>query len=230
MTISATATFELTRDQLLRRAFQLAGLLESAQSMRADDAAMASDLLGMELDSLQAEGVLLRHVERTTKALVAGTAAYTLDTDTVDVFVGPDNVAGTYVPSSGGESVIRAISRQEYIQITNKTTQAVPSLVYIEKTASVVATFWPVPAATSSYRYSKVRFPRDADTGTVTLDVARKWQKALCYQMAWQIALAKSAPAAKVAMLKGVGESEKRKALMNDVESPHAQLYVSRYY
>lgn len=229
MTISATSTFELTRDQILRRAFQLAGMIEAAQNMNANDAAMASDFLGMELDSLQAQGVLIRHVERTTKS-TGILPSYTLDTDTVDVFVGPDNIAGTFAYTSDtAETPVRAISRHEYVSIADKTASGRPALVYIEKAASVTATLWPVPSSGGTFRYSKIRFPRDADTGNVTLDVARKWQKAICYQMAWQIALAKSMPAARVAMLRSIGESEKAKVLANDVESPHVQLYVARY-
>lgn len=231
MATSSTSTFELNRDALLRRAFQIAGLLYVSQSPNADDLSLASDLLGMELDALEAEGVVLRMLERATLPLVSGTAEYTLDADCIDVFVGPDNVAGTIVPASGNETLVRGISRQEYLQISNKTSAATPSLVYIEKLATVKVVFWPVIAnSTSSFRYSKYRLPRDADTGAVTLDLARRWQKAICWSMAWQLAMAKSLPLDRVNALRSVGEQEKDKARANDVEKTHAQLYVARYY
>lgn len=229
MTTSATSAFELTRDSLLRRSFQLAGLLHASHSPNSDDLALASDLLGMELDALQAEGIVLRTVEMTTAALTAATATVSLSADCIDVFVGPDNVAGTIVPLAGNETLVRAISRQEYLSISNKTSQATPSLVYVEKLAAVTLYFWPVPAvSTAVFRYSKVRLMRDADTGAVTLDLARRWQKAICYSMAWQIAMAKSAPLERVKALRSIGEEEKFKARMNDVEKTHAQLYVAR--
>lgn len=229
MAPSATSNFELTRDGLFRRSFQLAGLLEASQSPRADDLALATDLLGMELDALQAEGVVLRTVEMTTEALTAATKTVALSADCIDVFVGPDNVAGTIVPLTGNETLVRAISRQEYISISNKDSQATPSLVYIEKLAAVTLYFWPVPAvSTATFRYSKIRLPRDADTGAVTLDLARRWQKAICYAMAWQIAMAKSAPLERVKALKSIADEEKAKARNNDVEKTHQQLYVAR--
>lgn len=230
MTVSATATFELAIDALLRRSFQIAGLYEAGQAtVRADDLALGRDLLGMELDSLQAEGTVLRNVESTTTPLVATTAAYVLAADTIDVFVGPDNVAGMVVPTSGGATPVRAISRQEYMQITNQDTAATPTLVYVEKTALVTLHFWPVPTVASTFRYTEIHLPRDSDTGSATPDVARRWQKAIAYSMAWQLALAKSMPSSRVGMLKGMADELKAKAQMSDVEKGNAQLYVEVY-
>ncbi len=230
MTVSSTANFELNVDNLLRRSFQLAGLLEASQRPRPDDLSMARDILGMELDALQAEGTILRTEIGSLQALTASTTSYGLASDTIDVFVGPDNVAGMIVPSSGAETPVRAISAMEYQAITNKAVEATPVMVFVEKLATVTLYFWPVPhVSTTQFRYRKIRLPRDADTGAVTLDLARRWQKAICYQMAWQIALAKSIPPNRVDQLRKIGESEKAKALANDVEKANGQLYVEMY-
>lgn len=229
MTTSATSVFDLERDDLLRRAFQLAGLFEASQTPGADDIALGADLLGMELDALQAEGILLRTVERTTLAITGGTEEYTLPVDTLDVFVGPDNVAGTFVPTTGAETVIRAISRHEWTQIPNKDASATPSLVYVEKGATVKVVFWPVPSDSGSFRYQKMRIVRDADTGAVTLDVARRWQKAICYAMAYQLALAKSKSLDRVGFLRNEAERLKEIARASDVEKMHGQFYVMRH-
>jgi hypothetical protein len=193
---------------------------------------MASDLLGMELDALQTEGIVVTHVERTTQALVAGTAEYTLASDTLDVFVGPDNVAGTVFASGGAETPVRVISRAEYQAIAKKDTQALPTMVFVERLASVKLVFWCTPNATLTFRYSRIRLPRDMDTGSRTLDLARRWQKAICFSMAYQLALAKSAPTTRVQFL--LGESERLKALArtSDVEKGHMQMYIDtpRFY
>jgi hypothetical protein len=228
MAVASTATFELSIDALLRRSFNLAGLYEAGQAtINANDLSLGRDLLGMELDSLQAEGTYLRTIESTTQALTASTASYALPSDTIDVFVGPDNVAGMIVPTSGGATPVRAISRQEYMQITNQTSESTPTLVYVEKQALVTLKFWPVPAvSTQTFRFSEIHLPRDSDTGSATPDVARRWQKAICYSMAWQIALAKSLPGARVGMLKNMADELKVKAQMSDVEKGSIQLYV----
>jgi len=230
MSVSTNQNFELTTDQLCRRAYQLAGLLEAGQVVQANDLALAHDLLGMELDALQADGVVLRTVERTTLALTSTTnPEYTLPAATIDVYVGNDNVAGTIVPTQGNETLVRAISRQEYLQISNKLSNATPSLVYIEKQGTTKVCFWPVPAVTnSSFRYNRIRLPYDSE-GSKTLDLARRWQKAICYMLAWQLALAKSLPADRVSMLRSVGEEAKAKAVAGDIESTSIQMYAMRY-
>ncbi len=229
MTTAATSTFELGRDALIRRGYQTAGLLEVSQNPSGDDISLAADILQMELVSLISESTAPTWVTRTTQALVASTAAYTL-TDCLDVVIDANNAAGTIVPSSGSETVVQAITRAEYQQISNKTSSGTPSLVYVERLASVTVTFWPVPAATSTFRYSSLRWPRDMATGAQTLDLSKRWMKAITYSLAHQLALAKSAPLDRVQYLEGLAERFKMRARESDVEHVHGQLFVGRSY
>lgn len=229
MTTSSTSSFELTRDALIRRGYQAAGLLEASQLTDANDVAMAADFLQMELVSLISDSTAPTWVTRTTQALVASTAAYTL-ADCLDVVIDANNAAGMIVPSSGSETVVQAITRAEYQAISNKDSTGTPSLVYIERLATVTVTFWPVPAATSTFRYSALRWPRDMDTGARTLDLSKRWQKAIVYSLAHQLALAKSAPLDRVQYLEGLAERYKMRARESDVEHVHGQLFVGRGY
>ena len=230
MATSSTSTFELSRDQLIKRAYQLAGLLDSSHEPNADDIALAADMLGMELLALQAEGLVVTHVTRTTLALVAATAEYSLPTDTLDVFIDANNFVGTIVPTTGTETPLRAISRSEYVAIPDKTTSATPSLVYIERLSTVKVLFWPVPDEVMSYRYQQIRFPRDVDTGAVTVDYSKRWQLALCYLLAYRVGFAKSLPQARLLLLKQEAEELKARARMSDVEKAHMQMFPARYY
>jgi hypothetical protein len=226
MTTSSTSSFELTRDGLFRRAFQLAGLLEASQQPTGDDISMATDLLSMEIQALQSIGVVVTQVERATLALVAGTSEYTLDSDTLDVVVGPDNQVGTiYSVAGGAETPVTAMSRMDWIAAQTKASQSTPTLAFIERTMTAVkVVFWMTPNAALTFRYAKIRLPRDNDTGAVTMDLARRWQKALCFSMAYQIALAKNAPLQRVKMLEDRADREKSIATASDVEKGHMQL------
>jgi len=227
---ASTQTFELSIDSLCRRSFQLAGLLEARQLPSTDDLALAHDFLGMELDALQADGIVLRTVERTTLALTAGTAEYTLDGSTIDVYVDPSNVVGTIVPTTGNETLVRAMSRQEYLSISNKDTQTNPALVYVEKQGTTKVVFWPVPEVNCTFRYAKIRLPYDSSDGSKTMDLARRWQQAICYTIAWQLATAKSLPLDRVGFIRNTAEEMKARARMGDTEKTNIQMYVSRYY
>jgi hypothetical protein len=229
MTVSANSDFELSRDQLIRRAFQLSQVIEAGEAPRADDISMASDILGMELDALQADGTVLRTIERTNLTLASGTASYALSGDCIDVHVNPDNKAGMVWETAGSETAVISISRQDYESLGNKTATGTPSLCYIEKGPVISLLFWPVPDSAMTFRYSKVRLIKDMDTGAVTLDLARRWQKAIVYSMAWQIAMAKGIGMEKVGFLKKCADEFRFKALSDDQQRGDAQLSIQRY-
>lgn len=212
MTVSTSALIDFQRDQLLTLGFQLAGQLGAGKSPSADDVGMAANFLRLELSALQAEGVILQTIERTTLTLVSGTATYTLPSDTIEVQLGPNDQAGTIVDTGSTESIVTTMSRAEYLDLSDKTSAvtARPTSVYIEKLAAVTATFWPVPDTTSvSYRYARVRLLRDTDSGSVTMDLARKWHKYLTFAVAAHVARAKSMPLDSVTSL--IRESERLK-------------------
>lgn len=198
MTVSTSALLDFQRDQILTMAFQLAGLLGAGKEPTAEDTGMAANFMRLELSSLQAEGVVLQTVERTTLALVAGTAEYTLPSDTIEIKLGPNDQAGTIIlNSNGNEVLVTAMSRAEYLDIVDKSSAVTgtPTRVYVEKQASVTAVFWPVPSTEALFfRYARVRLLRDADEGSVTMDLARKWHKYLSFAIAAMIARAKSLP------------------------------------
>lgn len=229
MATSSTSTFELTADALIRRSLQIAGLLEASQTPVADDLSQGRDLLMMELLALQSEGVTITQTSRTTQALVASTAEYALATEVLDVAIDGNGLAGTVYPSTNVETPVRSISRSEYNQIPTKDTEGTPSLVVVERLATVSLLFWPVPSAAMTFRYLKMRFPRDLDNGGRTLDIARRWQKALAYMLAYQFAFAKSLPPDRRGALKGEAAEQKALAKASDVEKGPMTLYVGRY-
>lgn len=228
MTTSATSTFDLSRDQMIRRAYQLCGLLEASQNPSADDIALGADLLTMELLALQADGVPIVQTTRTTLAMLASTVEYTLPTDTFDVFVDGNNFAGTWLPTSGTtEMPVRAISRTEYMAIPTKTTTGQPTMVYVERLiSSTRLAFWPAPSAAGTFKYAQIRLARDLGTGAVTTDMSRRWQKALTYLLAYQLSYAKSAPLDRVRELRKEAAEMRARAMASDVEKTHMQMWV----
>lgn len=227
MTVAATTTFELSVDQTVRRAFQLAGLLEASQSPSEPDAALGRDFLNLELDALESEGILTRTIDRVTQALSIGVDTYTLGADVVGVFVGPDQIAGTIVNSTNAETYVRAISRHEYVEITAKTATGTPTLVYPECLASTKLIFWPIPDAAVTFRYQARRLPRDSTAGT-TSDIDRRRQKAVLWSLAHDVAVAKSVPIDRVKYLKNEAERLKMIARGLDTQPGNIEFFVRR--
>lgn len=226
MTVATTSTFELQVDQLCTRSLQIAGLLAAGQSAEAADLAMCHDFLNMELDALQAEGITLRTVTRTSQAI--SLVAHTLPADTIDVYVGPDNMLGTVLAAgSTTETLVKAIRRHEYLAISNKTSTGTPVLCCVERQGAVTVTFWPVPSASFTFNYQKVRGARDTSDGSTTPDVDVRRQKALLWSIAFDIAVAKSQPISRCEFLKGERDRLKAFAKWDDVERGHGQLYIA---
>jgi hypothetical protein len=219
MTVSANSSMDFSRDEIITMAYQYARLVESGQAPSGDDIAMGANFFNLELMNLQSEGIVLRTAERTTLALVTGTAEYTLPAEVIDIEVGPNNQVGTIVPASGGESIVTLIHRSDYLDLATKTNQGRPTQVYVEKQDRVKLVFWPVPDSSSpTFRYAKIRLLRDMDSGTVTTDLARRWLQAVTYAVASQVALAKSMPLELVGFLRAEAERLKTTLRMDDAQ------------
>lgn len=219
--------YTLNRDQLIRRAFQLAGLVHAQQQPDADDLALAADFFAMELDALQAEGAAVLLTERTTLAITTPDSEYTLPSDVLDVVVGPDNLVGTFTPvGSNIERPVYHQTRQDWTAEPNKTLMGPPTLVTIERVTSVNLIFWPTPDTDGAFRYNKVRFRADIATGAAFPEVARRWYKALTWSVAHHVALAKSAPLGRVEYLGKSSELYKARARVAETEHGNLQFYV----
>ena len=230
MTVSANATLDYTRDQLISTAFQLAAVYPAGADILPEDIDSAATFMNLELMELQAEVPLLRTEQRTTLTLVAGTAEYSLPSDVIDVPTGPNDQVGTIVPASGGESIVLAMTRQEYMALANKATGSTsgrPVKCYVEKTSPLKVVLWPTPDANSvSLRYTKTVLLRDLDTGAVTVDLARRWLQYVAYATATQIALAKSMPLDRVTYLRSEAERIKARCEMDDSQRTKVRMRI----
>jgi len=225
MAVSGTSTFELDREKIILRAFNLAGVYDGGHVLSGDDQAMASDILGMELDDWQNDGLILKTVLRETQALLASTNTYTLAATAMDVVVGGDNMVGTVAPSGGSETLVRSLSRHEYqTRILTKDTEGTPSHVFIERHVPIKLVFWPVPTEALTFSYQQVRLRYDVKGGN-TLDLEKRYTKAVVYGLAWQLALSKG-KREWAGQLKGYADKFKKTANATDTEGGSIQLYV----
>jgi len=221
MAVSVNYSFQLNRNDLIRRAFQIAGVLPAEQRPSDDDVAMASDLLNLELDAIQAEGVVLRSVTRATLALSDGTATYALPASVLDVL---ENAALT-VGSQTIETPVHLIDRAQYHMLAHKASEGRPVFMYVQKGASVTVTLWPVPSETMTLTYQMVGFLADSDAANVDTDLSRHWHKPLMFCLAAMIARSRNQPQSKVDSLLNEGERLKRKSHAADQEHGDFQFY-----
>lgn len=209
MTISTTATWELRRDQVITTALQLAGVLNAGHPASAEQKALGATLLQMNLTALQADGIILRALERYSQTLVDGTAAYAAPADTISVEDGAmvrdtaDNDAPLYMLSTPRDYLSRGV----------KTLTGQPTEYYPEQQSdgTWTVTLYPVPTSDwATLIYPRVRKLRDTDTGSVTLDVPVKFTEPVCLKLAAMFCL-------------HYNRDTKAKALLEEYADAHAR-------
>lgn len=213
MTTSLNASFDLSRDQIIRMAFQLVGVLEAGKEPDANQLAMASDLLNMGLKALQNDGIILRALEQATTTLTAGVAKYTLAADTLDV-----DDRSFYVTTGTTDLRLEQISRGQYMELSLKAVQGQPTQFYVEKGTTVSFFLYPTPDGNwTSVTYPRVRLLRDMDTGSVTTDLPSKYLKYVTYMLAADLALHHGL-LPRQQILAQTANDEKMRALNDDTE------------
>ena len=190
MTVSTTPTRDFTRDQILKAAIRLCGILgpgKDPKPAQYADAAVHFDLI---TQSLQADGLIQQSIERRTLAITSGTAEYTLPSEIIDIELAQDDTIATVIDSTANvETLVKTMSREEYLPLAVKTNSGKPSRAYLEKQATVKLVLWPVPDANYTLRYDGVRLLRGGSDGGVTLDLRRTWSLYYVYAIAKNVAM-----------------------------------------
>jgi hypothetical protein len=127
MTTSNTTTFDLSIDDLIEEAFERCGI-RGTNGYQLKSARRSLNLLFLDWAN---RGLNLWTIEQATYALVQGNNEISLATDTVNVLS-----AVIRDPSQGilTDITIDRISRSEYLNIPDKTSQARPAQYYVQRT------------------------------------------------------------------------------------------------
>jgi hypothetical protein len=189
MTVSTIDLPDFSRDALLTAAIRVTGTLSLDLDPEPRQLAQAATHLNLVLDTMQASGIILRTVERTTLALTAGVSEYDLDTSAIDIEIGQSDTIGTIIMAGGSEPIVKAMSRQEWLELSNKTYAGMPTRAYLEKKNPLHLVFWPVPNSAATFRYTKVRLLKSAGNGANTIDLMRSWSQYLVYAVGANVAL-----------------------------------------
>jgi len=218
---------DFQRDQILTAAIRLTGILPYGKQASADMIAATNVHFLLVLDELQSDNIVRKQLERTTLSLVSGTAAYDLPTDVMDIELGSNDTAGTIYGATGSaETQVTVISLGDYTKLTDKATSARPSRVLVERQALTKLTFWPVPDSSSLvFRYTKVRWLMQSETGAVNMDLRRNWTSYVVYAVAVGVCLDNSL-FEKAQMLKQWAAEKKALAQAGDSERGNIRFRI----
>jgi len=203
--VSSSYSFNPDLAGLAKVILRTAGVLGPFDEPEAAEVQEVADFINVELKYWQAGARMLRQVERQTKTLTAGTATVTVDADTIDIEF------PAYITLTTGDSnyVVKRMTLDEYMRISDKTIQGVPSRALVERKDTVVMTLDPIPDSTvQSITYARVRLIRDLAAGT-TADLNQRYLKALVMAVAVHVAEARGKSADKVERLERRAEQAK---------------------
>jgi len=203
---SGLTTFNLDVADIMEEAYERCGLeLRSGY-----DAKTARRSMNIMLQEWSNRGINLWKVNKTSQALVKGTASYTLDAKIIDLL-------DVNLKRSTTELSMSRLSRADYHARPNKTTEARPSQYYVERTSTPVLYIWPTPEnSTDTIEYYAMEKLENVGTSLNNVDVPVRFIPALVAGLAYYISMKKNPE--RITLLKSVYEEEFTRALEEDRE------------
>lgn len=204
MTTSGSKDFELDVAEYVEEAFERCGL----EVRTGYDLKTAKRSLNLLLADWANRGLNQWTIKQRTVTLVVGDGDYDLGNDVIDVL-------SVICRRSGTDYSMERLSRDDYINIPNKTSQGRPNQFFLDRQVTPNLMIWPVPDdASDVVIYDALTRVDDADDFTNTMDLPFRFYPCLAAGLAYYIAL-KRAPN-RVQMLKAVYEEEFERAATED--------------
>jgi hypothetical protein len=207
MATSGTTDFNLSIDDLIEEAFERCGM-RMTNGYQLTSARRSLNLLFLDWAN---RGLNLWTIEEQVYMLQPGDNEISLDTDTVNVL---SAVIRDYSQSPSTDITIDRISREEYLNVPDKTTQARPAQYYVQRTNVPKVFFYPAANQVYGFVYYRIRRIQDAGAYVNTADVNFRFLPCLASGLAYQLSL-KYAPE-RTQGLKSIYEEDFTRAALED--------------
>ena len=203
--------------ELFEEAYERAGL-EMRSGYDLKTARRSLNLLTLEW---QNRGLNLFTIESGTIAVTAGTATYTLPSDTIDII---EHQIRTGTGTNQVDTALERISVATYAQQTNKNTEGRPTQIFVQRLPTETkVTLWPVPDSTTTYTIFYYRLKGidglSSGVGDTVTSVPPRFVPCLVAGMAYYLAMKKPQSAGRAASLKQEYEFQFELAAGEDEET-----------
>lgn len=207
MTTSGTASFDLNIDDLVEESYERLGMrMTSGNQLKT--ARRSMNLLFLDWAN---RGLNLWTIEQATLSIAQGDNELALPVDTVNVLtaVVRDPSASPIIDIN-----INRISRAEYLNVPDKTTEARPAQFYVERTNAPKVYLYPAADKAYTLLYYRIRRIQDAGDYTNTTDINFRFLPCLVAGLSYYLAL-KFAPD-RIIVMKQLYEEEFARAAAED--------------
>tara|TARA_R110002126_G_scaffold118218_2_gene258194 strand:- start:3713 stop:4378 length:666 start_codon:yes stop_codon:yes gene_type:complete len=204
MALSGSKDFELDVTEYIEEAFERCGL----EVRTGYDLKTAKRSLNLMLADWANRGLNQWTIKQTTVNMVQGTAEYSLDASTIDIL-------NAVVRRGNDDLSIERISRDQYLNIPDKTTSSRVSQFFVDRQVPPVLKVWPAPDnSTDQIIMDRLVRMDDFDSFNNTADLPFRFYPALAAGLAYYISIKRSPQ--RVQLLKAVYEEELERALSED--------------
>ena len=204
MTVSGSTNFELDVSDYIEEAFERCGL----EVRTGYDLKTAKRSLNLLFADWANRGLNQWTITQRTQTVTQGDADITLGADVIDVL-------SMVVRRDSTDISMERVSRDEYLSIPNKSTQARPTQFFIDRQITPVLKIWPAPENnTDILVYDALTRIDDADTFTNTVEVPFRFYPCLAAGLAYYLAIKKSPD--RIQLLKAIYDEEFERAMTED--------------
>ena len=218
MAVSGSKDFELDVSDYIEEAFERCG-----KEMRTGyDLKTAKRSMNLLFADWANRGLNQWTIQQVTTTLTQGVSEINVGADTIDIL-------SIVVRRDNTDYGIQRLSRDDYINIPNKTQQSRSSQWFLDRLISPILKLWPVPDnSTDQIIYNRLVRLDDADSATDTLQIPFRFYPALAAGLAYYIAI-KKAPD-RIQLLKALYEEEMQRAMDEDRDRASFNIVPSLAY
>ena len=188
MATSGDTTYRLVANDLIAEAFDICGIGSEGESINADMNARAMRSLNLLAKAWSASGHLWKQTGSSV-TLIAGQASYALTPKPMRVVE-----VRRRVTSSGIDTPLTELARQDYLEQPNKEAEATPVNFYFDpKSTTGTLYIWPTAstsvASAMTLELTELQPIEDFDSSNDDADFPNEWMQAIAYGLAEQLAL-----------------------------------------
>ena len=224
MTVSGTKTFELDVAEYIEEAFERCGI----EIRTGYDQRTARRSLNLLLAEWANRGLNQWTIQTASITLSAGTNTYSLNQYDIDILAAVIRYTDGVGSQNQQDLTIDRISRETYLNIPNKLTQARPVQYFVDRSITPSIKVWPTPDTTYYLVVDKLVRMDDVSSSVNTLQVPFRFYPCLAAGLAYYIAM-KKAPD-RVQLLKAMYEEEFTRAAAEDRDRASLQLVPVRNF
>jgi len=220
--------FIATRDEIISAAYRKIGVISFGDSLTSEQAVEGIFALQQVVKDWQNKNVFLWTRQLLTETLVAATATY-VPTD--PAIIGIEEAFLRDV--DGNDRPIRVISFSDYQNIEKKAEAGMPEAITFNNRQNCSISVWPVPttsdAADYTLHYVGISRIKDMDNANDSGDIPSRYQRALIYDLAVELAPDHAIPGSEIDRLEARADRIFQQAKNNDRDTSDTEEVASLY-